>query len=129
MALENLLGLQGGTIPFPQVPEIILPPGIDEAVKESRTSEEAAEEILRKGIKPVERRKVHLSASIEEATEVGKRRTSEPVILEIDIERATKEGIRIEKASEKVYVADYIPPKSIKCIEGDIHEFYIGWQM
>jgi len=34
-SLEDLLELQGGTVPFPQVPEITLPPEIDEAVKGS----------------------------------------------------------------------------------------------
>jgi len=34
-SLEDLLELQGGAVPFPQVPEIALPPEIDEAVKGS----------------------------------------------------------------------------------------------
>jgi len=34
--LEELLELQGGKVPFPQVPEIALPPEIDEALKGSR---------------------------------------------------------------------------------------------
>lgn len=32
--LEKLLRLQGGTMPFPQVPELVLPPEIEETVKE-----------------------------------------------------------------------------------------------
>jgi DNA polymerase III epsilon subunit-like protein len=34
--LEDLLELQGGTVPFPQLPEIVLPPAIDEAVRGSK---------------------------------------------------------------------------------------------
>lgn len=80
------------------------------------TTEETVRKILSRGLKPMERKKVHLSRSIEDAIEVGKRRTRKPVILEIDGERAMKGGIRIEKASERVYVADYIPEEFISVL-------------
>ena len=41
------------------------------------------------------------------------RRTPEPVILEIDARQAMEEGMKIEKASEKVFIVDYIPRKFI----------------
>lgn len=63
------------------------------------------------------RRKVHFSADIEGDTEAAKRRTPKPVILEIDARQAVEEGIKIEKASEKVFIVDYIPRKFIKRIE------------
>lgn len=81
------------------------------------TTEEAAGEILLQGMKPMERQRVHLSVSVQEATEVGRRRTPQPVILEIDAEQATKEGIVIEKANEKVFVTDNIPPEFIRRLE------------
>ncbi|MDI6806842.1 MAG: RNA 2'-phosphotransferase [Candidatus Aenigmarchaeota archaeon] len=77
------------------------------------TTQQAAKEILAQGLKRMEREKVHLSQSIQDAIKVGKRKTGEPTILVIDVEQAIKEGTKIEKASEKVYVADYIPKKFI----------------
>lgn len=81
------------------------------------TSKAMAEKILQEGIKSMGRRKSHLSVSIEEATEVGRRKTHDPVILEVDAGKAIKKGVRIEKASKKVYTADYVPPKFIKRIQ------------
>lgn len=77
------------------------------------TTREAMKKILSEGLKPMRRKKVHLSRSVEDAIEVGKRRTKETVVLEIDAKMAIKEGVRIEKASERVYVADYIPKEFI----------------
>ena len=78
------------------------------------TTEKASKKILREGIKSQGRQKVHLSATIQGAYEVGKRRTNKPVILKIDAKKAQKENIKIERASDKVYVTDKIPPKHIK---------------
>lgn len=77
------------------------------------TTSEAASKILDQGLKSKGRQKVHLSTSIEEAVKVGKRRTDEPVILKIDVKGARKEGKRIERASDRVYVAEDIPPRFI----------------
>jgi putative RNA 2'-phosphotransferase len=52
------------------------------------TTLEAASEILKEGLKPMKRKWVHLSPTIETAIEVGKRRTAHPVVLEIDAKTA-----------------------------------------
>jgi len=75
------------------------------------TSGHLAKEILKEGLKPMRRKKVHLSKTVEDAVEVGKRRTEHPVILKIDAGEAVSEGIRIEKATDRIYVADPIPKK------------------
>lgn len=77
------------------------------------TPKAAAESILKEGLKSKGRQKVHLSRSVEDAKEVGKRRTDSPVILEVDVKSAKKEGVSIERASDRVFVTDYIPPKFI----------------
>lgn len=81
------------------------------------TTAEAADEILKEGLKSKGRQKVHLSSDIEGARSVGERRTSSPVILKIDVGGATEEGIQVERASERVYVADKIPPRFISELE------------
>jgi 5-formyltetrahydrofolate cyclo-ligase len=74
------------------------------------TTQKAADRILKEGLKPRSRQKVHLSPSIEIAIEVGKRKCENPVILKIDCQ---KDKVIIEKASDSVYVADFIPPELI----------------
>jgi 5-formyltetrahydrofolate cyclo-ligase len=78
------------------------------------TTEKAAQSILKEGLKPKGRQKVHLSPTPDIAGEVGKRRCNTPVILQIDVRKALKNNITIEKASNLVYVADFIPPEYIK---------------
>jgi len=78
------------------------------------TTPEAASKILKEGLKPMKRRWVHLSPTIETATRVGLRRNSNPVILEIDVEKARKNGLKFYKATEKVYLCKSVPPRYIK---------------
>jgi len=78
------------------------------------TTSEAASKILREGLKPMGRRWVHLSSTIEVAREVGYRRTRNPVILEIDVEKARKDGIKFYKATDRVYLCREIPLKYIR---------------
>ena len=78
------------------------------------TTPEAASRILREGLKPMGRRWVHLSSTAEVAREVGYRRTRNPVILEIDAEKARRDGFKFYKATDKVYLCREIPPKYIK---------------
>jgi len=80
------------------------------------TTPEAASKILREGLKPMGRRWVHLSSTAEVAREVGYRRTRNPVILEIDVEKARRDGFKFYKATDKVYLCREIPPKYIKRI-------------
>jgi putative RNA 2'-phosphotransferase len=78
------------------------------------TTPNAASKILKFGLKPKERRWVHFSPTIEIAREVGLRRTSNPVILEIDAEEARKNGVKFYKATDKVYLSGDVAPRYIK---------------
>lgn len=77
------------------------------------TTPQASRKILEEGLRPKGRQKVHLSRSVEDAIEVGKRRADSPKILEVDVKEAREAGIRVERASDKVYVADDIPAEFI----------------
>ncbi len=81
------------------------------------TTSDAAENILEDGLKSKGRQKVHLSRNIEDAIKVGKRRTENPTVLEIDASNAIASGIRIERASDAVYVAEEIPSEYISVLE------------
>ena len=74
-------------------------------------TEEEADIIIEGGLHPTDRRKVHLSGSIEKATEAGKVRTEEPFILKIDGVKTKKDGIMIYQAGKDVYIADEIDAK------------------
>ncbi|MBS3787928.1 RNA 2'-phosphotransferase, partial [Candidatus Bipolaricaulota bacterium] len=93
-------------------------PEVEVEVLYHGTSPKAAERIDREGLKSQCRRKVHLSARKEDALEVGKRHTPEPVLLEIEADEASDSGVTFQKASDKVYVTDFVPPKFIKPLEG-----------
>lgn len=58
--------------------------------------------------------KVDLSTAVEDAIAIGKRRTYQPVVLEVDAGQALSEGVIIEKASQEVYIAEYIPARFIE---------------
>lgn len=81
------------------------------------TTPEAASRILREGLKPMKRSWVHLSPTIEIATEVGLRRTGNPVILEIDAEAARKDGVRFYKATSNVYVCNTVLPRYLEKLQ------------
>jgi len=78
------------------------------------TTSEAAGEILEKGLQPMKRLWVHLSPTIDIANQVGKRRTSSPVILVIDCAEARNQGLKFYRASDQVYLCKFVPAKYIR---------------
>jgi len=78
------------------------------------TTEEAAKEILEKGLKPMKRMWVHLSPTTDIATQVGRRRTSNPVLLVVSCIKARKAGLKFYKASDQVYLCESVPAKHIR---------------
>ena len=80
-------------------------------------TEEEADIIIEGGLHPIDRKKVHLSGSIEKAIEAGKVRTGDPLILKIDGVKAKKDGIKIYQAGKDVYVTDSIDAKYMSKVE------------
>jgi putative RNA 2'-phosphotransferase len=72
------------------------------------TNDEAAI-VLEVGLKPSDRKKVHLSKTAEDARAAGAVRTPEPVILEVDVRRAQDGGLVIMRAGKTVYLVDRVP--------------------
>jgi len=73
--------------------------------------------IIEGGLHPIDRKKVHLSGSIEKAIEAGKVRTNNPLILKIDGKKAKKAGIKIYRAGNDVYITDNIDAKYISKVK------------
>jgi putative RNA 2'-phosphotransferase len=72
------------------------------------TPEEAAI-VLEVGLKPTDRKKVHLSKTADDARAAGSMRTPEPVILAVDTQRARGGGLVIMRAGKTVFLVDQVP--------------------
>lgn len=73
--------------------------------------------LLETGLKPIDRKKVHLSKTIANAIEAGRSRVDNPLVLEIDIKTAISDGIVIQKAAPTVFLTNEIPAKYLKKID------------
>jgi putative RNA 2'-phosphotransferase len=80
------------------------------------TAEEAGI-VLEVGLKPSDRKKVHLSKTAEDARSAGSVRTPEPIILEVDAKRARGDGLVIRKAGKTVYVVDQVPAAYLRRVD------------
>jgi putative RNA 2'-phosphotransferase len=69
--------------------------------------------ILQQGLHPMGRQYVHLATSSELAMRIGRRRDLQPLLLEIQAQRASEEGVPFYQANPLIYLADHIPPSYI----------------
>lgn len=74
------------------------------------TLPELEEKIKKEGLKPMERKYVHLSKTPEEAIKVGRRRSPDPLVFKILAQRAHKKGIQFFDRGLIVLVR-YVPPE------------------
>lgn len=75
------------------------------------TSPKAIAQIQSEGLRPMNRQYVHLSTNQETAQQVGKRKTTTPIILCIDALSAHGNGIPFYRGNDIVWLADQIPPE------------------
>jgi putative RNA 2'-phosphotransferase len=73
------------------------------------TTPTTAQIILAEGLKPMHRQYVHLSIDRATAYQVGRRKTREPLILQVAAEEAHTAGVVFYKGNEQVWLADYVP--------------------
>jgi len=74
------------------------------------TARDLAQTILREGLKPRGREYVHLSASLEEAIAVGRRRDPFPAVLIVDSRAAHAAGI-LFYSSGPLFLVREVPPR------------------
>ncbi len=72
--------------------------------------------IKNEGLKSKGRQYVHLSQDLKTARSVAQRRTNNPIILEINVNRALKDGVKFYKSGD-MYLADIIPSKYLNKVE------------
>ncbi len=82
-------------------------------------TEEESDIVVEGGIHPVDRKKVHLSITLQKAIEAGRVRTDQPMILRVDGKQAREDGVKIYQASEDVCVTDGIDAKYISKVEDE----------
>ncbi len=81
------------------------------------TTEKEADLLMEGGIRPSDRAYVHLSGTYESAVEAGAVRSDNPVILEVDAEKAMEEGQAIMEAGKGVYITKEIPADCLEKYE------------
>jgi len=81
------------------------------------TTAEEVDIVLETGLKPSDRKKVHLSKTYQDAKNAGSVRTAAPIILEIDAAKAQASGLVIQKAGKTVYLADSVPAEFLSRAE------------
>lgn len=77
------------------------------------TNHDVVDKILRDGLLPMERQFVHMSADLETAIIVGKRKDKNPVILTINSKKAYEDGVIFMCENNDVWLAKYINKKYI----------------
>ncbi len=80
------------------------------------TTREAWERIKKSGLIPMGRRFVHLTTKQEVALNVARRHGSNPILLEVDGNSMIRDGLRLWKASDVIYLTEKVPPRYLKVI-------------
>lgn len=69
--------------------------------------------ITKEGLKKMNRQHVHMSYDLLTAKKVGKRKNKNVIIYYIDAGQMIKDGLKIFRSKNGVYLADYVDPKYI----------------
>jgi putative RNA 2'-phosphotransferase len=78
------------------------------------TTPEETDIILETGLKPSDRKLVHLSKTYKDAFSAGSVRTNAPVILVVDAKKAIEDRLEIQKAGKIVYLVREVPPDYLR---------------
>jgi putative RNA 2'-phosphotransferase len=81
------------------------------------TTQEEVELLMETGIRPSDRKKVHLSLSYEDAEKAGKVRVPHPIILQVDTIGSINAGNIIMHAGTTVFTTKEVPPEFIKILD------------
>ena len=84
------------------------------------TTPEELDIILEAGIRPSDRKWVHLSRTYEDAYEAGSHRVENPIILEVTTDKVLTAGEAIYRASHRVYITKLVTPDSLKVVQKNL---------
>ena len=72
--------------------------------------------IRREGLHARGRQYVHLSADVETAQEVGRRKDPRPVLLVVDTVTAAEAGVVFLRGNDVVWLAAAVPPQHVRLL-------------
>lgn len=81
------------------------------------TDPENAPAIREEGLKPMGRQQVHLSETIEEALEVGRRHASDPAVFVVDAAGMEEGDHTIGRRGKGIYTTDRVPPEYLSMLD------------
>lgn len=99
---------QGHTIDI----DLDLPPAMPPSLLFHGTAKKNLDSIQAKGLIKGSRQHVHLSTNLETATKVGQRHGS-PIVLKINTQKMTEDGILFYVSDNGVWLTDYVDAKYI----------------
>jgi putative RNA 2'-phosphotransferase len=82
-------------------------------------SEEEQDLVLESGLRPSDRNMIHLSATPDKAYSAGRVHIADPLLLEIDVKKASDAGNFIFRAGKAVYVTDAVEPEVLSKFEDE----------
>lgn len=80
-------------------------------------TKEEKDVLLETGLMPADRKKVHLSKTIEAAVVAGKVRDPEPLVFEVDTKAMREDDFVIKKAGNTVYTVESVPANYLRLME------------
>ena len=83
------------------------------------TTPEEKEILLEMGLRPSDRKMIHLSKTYEDALTAGKVRTDSPVILKIDTQGMISSGAEIQRAAKSVFLTREVPPEYLSVVDDE----------
>jgi putative RNA 2'-phosphotransferase len=81
------------------------------------TTKEEKDILMETGLMPSDRKKVHLSRTVESAVIAGKVRDPEPLIFEVDAKAVIAADHVIKKAGNTVFVVDAVPHEFLRAMD------------
>ncbi len=82
-------------------------------------SEEELDIVLETGLRPSDRNMIHLSATPEKAYSAGRVHNHDPIILAVDVAKASHAGNFIYRAGKSVYITDAVEAEHIKVFDDE----------
>jgi len=81
------------------------------------TSPETVAAILEHGLLPMARQYVHLSADLETARIVGRRKVPQPAIIEVRADLAEQAGGKFFHMTDKIWLAEKVEPQFLRLMD------------
>ncbi len=114
---DRIRALYGHSIPVTLLNDNILTVDEIPEILYHGTSKNNLDSIFSVGLKSGNRIYVHLSDNLDTAISVGKRHTSDPMIIKITAKKLVKDGFSVKKVGKGTYITNSINPTYLSLLE------------